>query len=275
VTLDIGWFSTGRGEGSRKLLAAVHREIAAGRLDARIAMVFCNRDPGEDEKTDIFLDLVRGYDLPLVTFSSRDFRRRLGEKPVRKGQTLPEWRSEYDREVMRLLETYPFEIGVLAGYMLIFAEEFAQTYDLLNLHPAAPGGQKGVWQDLIWELIETRAERAGVMMHLATPELDEGPPVAYCTYSIRGDQFDDLWNEIEGRSLRDIQAKEGEANQLFMEIRRHGVAREIPLVIETLRAFAEGGLRINAKRVVGTSGSPIAPFDLTEEIERTVASALA
>jgi hypothetical protein len=113
------------------------------------------------------------------------------------------------------------------------------------------------------------------MMHLATPELDEGPPVAYCTYSIRGDQFDDLWNEIEGRSLRDIQAKEGEANQLFMEIRRHGVAREIPLVIETLRAFAEGGLRINAKRVVGTSGSPIAPFDLTEEIERTVASALA
>jgi hypothetical protein len=46
-------------------------------------------------------------------------------------------------------------------------------------------------------------------------------------------------------------------------------------VIETLRAFAEGGLRINAKRVVGTSGSPIAPFDLTEEIERTVASALA
>jgi folate-dependent phosphoribosylglycinamide formyltransferase PurN len=275
VTLDIGWFSTGRGEGSRKLLAAVHREIAAGRLDARIAMVFCNRDPGEDEKTDIFLDLVRGYDLPLVTFSSRDFRRRLGEKPVRKGQTLPEWRSDYDREVMRLLETYPFEIGVLAGYMLIFAEEFAQTYDLLNLHPAAPGGPKGVWQDVIWQLIETRAERAGVMMHLATPELDEGPPVAYCTYSIRGDQFDDLWNEIEGRPLRDIQAQEGEKNQLFIEIRRHGVAREIPLVIETLRAFAEGRLRINAKRAVGTSGSPIAPFDLTEEIERTVASALA
>jgi folate-dependent phosphoribosylglycinamide formyltransferase PurN len=275
MTLDIGWFSTGRGEGSRKLLAAVHREIATGRLDARITMVFCNRDPGEDEKTDIFLDQVRGYDLPLVTFSSRDFRRRLGEKPVRKGQTLPEWRSEYDREVMRLLETYPFEIGVLAGYMLIFAEEFAQTYDLLNLHPAAPGGPKGVWQDLIWELIETRAERAGVMMHLATPDLDEGPPVAYCTYSIRGDQFDDLWNDVEGRSVGDIKAKEGEANQLFMEIRRHGVAREIPLVIETLRAFAEGGLRINAKRVVGTSGSPIAPFDLTEEIERTVASALA
>ena len=112
-----------------------------------------------------------------------------------------------------MLEPYPFDIGVLAGYMLIFAEEFAQRYDLLNLHPAAPGGPKGVWQDLIWQLIETRAERAGIMMHLATPELDEGPPVTYCTYSIRGGRFDELWNEVEGRSVADIKAEEGEANR--------------------------------------------------------------
>ena len=275
MTLDIGWFSTGRGEGSRSLLAAVHREIAAARLDARIAVVFCNRAPGEDEKTDVFLEQAHGYGLPLVTLSSRDFRRRLGEKPVRKGETLPEWRREFDREVMRLLEPYRFEIGILAGYMLIFAEEFAQRYDLLNLHPAAPGGPKGVWQDVIWQLIETRAERAGVMMHLATPELDEGPPVTFCTYSIRGGQFDELWRGIEDRSLEDIKAAEGEANPLFAEIRRHGVAREIPLVIETLRAFAEGRLRIEAKRVVDESGTPITPFDLTAEIERAVAQALA
>ena len=275
MTLDIGWFSTGRGEGSRRLLAAVHREVTSGRLDARIASVFCNRAPGEDENTDIFLEQARGYDLPVVTLSSRDFRRHLGKKPVRKGETLPEWRREYDREVMRLLQPYPFQIGVLAGYMLIFAEEFAQKYDLLNLHPAAPGGPKGVWQDLIWHLIETRAERAGIMMHLATPELDEGPAVTYCTYSLRGGRLDQMWNEIEGLSVADIKAQEGEENQLFSEIRRHGAAREIPLVIETLRAFAEGNVRIDAKRVVDARGSPIAPFDLTTEIERSVAEALA
>ena len=274
MTLDIGWFSTGRGEGSRRLLAAVHREITSGRLDARIATVFCNRAPGEDENSDVFLEQARGYDLPVVTLSSRDFRRRLGKKPVRKGETLPEWRREYDREVMRLLQPYRFQIGVLAGYMLIFTEDFAQRYDLINLHPAAPGGPKGVWQDLIWQLIETRAERAGIMMHLATPELDEGPAVTYCTYSIRGRDFDGLWSELGGRLVTEIKAQEGEGNQLFAKIRRHGVGREIPLVIETLRAFAEGRVRIDANGVVNSRGSPIAPFDLTTEIERSVTQAL-
>ncbi len=269
--LTIGWFSTGRGAGSRKLLAAATSEIASGHLDARIAVVFCNRGPGEDENTDLFLDQVRGCGLPLVSLSSRDFRRSRGEKPVLKGDLLPQWRSEYDGEAMRLLEPYPFDIGVLAGYMLIFTERFLSKYDLLNLHPAAPGGPKGIWQDVIWQLIETRAERAGVMMHLATPELDEGPPITYCTHSIRGPAFDPLWREAESRTIEEIKATEGEANALFAEIRRQGVARELPLVIETLRAFAESRIRIGNKHPTDAAGNTVPASDLTEEIERTIA----
>lgn len=274
MTLSLGWFSTGRGSTSRKLLAAANDEISLGRLDARIAVVFCNREPGEDENTDAFLEQARGYGIPLICLSSRDFRRRLGEKPVRKGESLPEWRREYDREVMRLLAPYPFELGVLAGYMLIFCEEAASRYNLLNLHPAAPGGPKGIWQDVIWQLIEERAERAGVMMHLATAELDEGPPVTYCTYSIRGPAFEHLWGAVEALTIEEIKRNEGESNALFLEIRRHGVAREIPLVIETLRAFADGRVRIEDKHVVDGAGRPIAGYDLTDEIERAVAPTL-
>jgi len=270
MTLSIGWFSTGRGPGSRELLAAAHDEIASDRLDARISVVFCNREPAEDENTDLFLEQVRGYGLPLVCLSSSDFRRQRGEKPVHKGETLPEWRRDYDREVMRLLEPYRFAIGVLAGYMLIFTEEFAGEYDLLNLHPAAPGGPKGIWQDVIWQLIASRAERAGVMMHLATPELDEGPPVAYCTYPLRGPALDPLWRDVDDRPVEEIKSAEGETNALFAEIRRHGVAREVPLVIETLRALAEGRLRIVARHPADAAGRPIPPFDLTSEIERAV-----
>ncbi|TMG03768.1 MAG: phosphoglycerate transporter [Chloroflexi bacterium] len=273
--LKIGWFSTGRGPGSRKLLAAVQDEIASGRLDAHIAGVFCNRDLGEDENTDLFLEQVRGNSAPLVSLSSREFRRRLGEKPVLKGDLLPEWRSEYDREAIRLLEPYPFDIGVLAGYMLIFTEVFLSEYDLLNLHPASPGGPKGIWQDVIWQLIEARANRAGVMMHLATPELDKGPPVTFCTYPIRGPAFDPLWRYADARTVEDIKAAEGEANALFAEIRRQGVAREVPLVIETLRALADRRIRISGKRPTNASGNPIAPADLTQEIERVVAETAA
>lgn len=271
--LNLGWFSTGRGAGSRKLLAAVHDEIAFGRLNARITVVFCNRERGEDENTDLFLDQARNYGLPLVCLSSREFRRLRSEKPVRKGEELPEWRSDYDREAMRLLGPYSFDIGVLVGYMLIFTEEFANRYDLLNLHPAAPGGPKGIWQEVTWRFIQARAERAGVMMHLVTAELDEGPAVTYCTYPIRGPTFDPLWREIEGRPLEDIKAIEGEANTLFAEIRRRGVAREIPLVIETLHGFADGRVRIAAKRIVDAEGHPTTACDLTDAIERTVAQA--
>ena len=273
--LRLGWFSTGRGATSRKLLAAAQDAIASGRLRARIAVVFCNREPGEDPNTDLLLEDVRGYGLPLVCLSSSRFRRQRHEAVARKGQPLPEWRRQYDREVMRLLEPYAFDLGVLAGYMLIFCEEACARYNLLNLHPAAPSGPKGVWQDVIWELIEQRAERAGVMMHLATPQLDEGPPVTYCTYPIRGAAFDDLWRDIEGRNLVHVRASEGESNGLFVQIRRHGVAREIPFVIETLRAFAGGWVGIVDKRVVDASGRAIGGYDLTEEIERMVAAELA
>jgi len=272
--LRLGWFSTARGPTSRKLLASAWDEIAAGRLGAQIAVVFCNREPGEDPQTDIFLEQVRGYGLPLVCLSSSRFRKKRGAPVAQAGQPLPEWRHEFDREVMRLLEPYSFDMGVLAGYMLIVTEEMCRRYDLLNLHPAAPGGPKGAWQEVIWQLIESRAQRAGVMMHLATPEVDEGPPVTYCTYSIRGGAFDELWREMGGRDLEEVKTGEGETNPLFAEIRRHGVARELPLVVETLRAFADSRVRIVNKQLSDADGRPIRGYDLTAEIERVVASSL-
>jgi len=272
--LTLGWFSTARGPTSRKLLAAAWDEIAAGRLQAQIVVVFCNREPGEDPNTDIFLEQVRGYGLPLICLSSARFRREQGAPLALAGQPLPDWRRDFDREVMRRLEPHPFDLGVLAGYMLIVTEEMCHRFDLLNLHPAAPGGPKGTWQEVIWQLIEAQAQTAGVMMHLATPEVDAGPPVTYCTYPIQGGAFDELWRQTGGRDLQEVKASEGESNPLFAEIRRHGVARELPLVVATLRAFAEGRVRIADKRLLDASGRPIQGYDLTEEIERIVASTL-
>lgn len=275
MTLRLGWFATGRGQTSGKLLRAAQSATEAGELDAEIAFVFCNREQGEDQNTDSFLEQVRQQGIPLVCLSSRDFRRARGEKPVRKGEPLPKWRADYDREVMQLLKRYPIDLGVLAGYMLIFTSAPSQHWDLLNLHPAAPSGPKGMWQDVIWELIETGADRAGVMMHLATPELDEGPPVTSCTYPIRGPEFDPLWEALVDTDVEHVKTLEGESNALFREIRRHGVAREIPLVIETLKAFADDRVRIVDKQVMNANNQPTTCYDLTDEIQRAVTSALA
>ena len=73
--LNIGWFSTGRGEGSRGLLRFVQERIKSGLLNAQIQFVFSNRTHGEAEGSDQFFELVNSYDLPLVTCSSAQFRR--------------------------------------------------------------------------------------------------------------------------------------------------------------------------------------------------------
>jgi folate-dependent phosphoribosylglycinamide formyltransferase PurN len=205
--------------------------------------------------------------------STARFRRERGESPAKAGEALPEWRRDFDREAIRLLKPYQFDLGVLAGYMLIATDVLCDRFDLLNLHPAAPDGPPGTWQGVIWWLMEKGADHSGVRMHLATTDLDMGPPVAYCTYPIHGGALDEMWRDVERRGVATVKAEDGEENALFQEIRRQGVARELPLVVETLRAFADGRVRISDKRVVDAQGRDIAGQDLTPEIERIVAQA--
>ena len=113
------------------------------------------------------------------------------------------------------------------------------------------------------------------MMHLVTPELDKGPVVTYCTFPIRGEPFDRYWQEIKGQSLEQIKKDQGEDNPLFKVIRQYGVARELPLVIATIKAFSQGKVKITAdKQVVDAEGKPIRGYDLTAEINQKLSSAI-
>ncbi len=274
MTLRVGWFSTGRGDGSRRLLKAAADAIGAGDLEAEIAFVFCNRERGEYQATDGFLDLAEAHGVPTITLSSRQFRRDCGGALSKPGEPLPAWRAKYDGEVAKLIAEHAFDVGVLAGYMLIFTPEMAGRYPFLNLHPAEPGGPIGAWQQVIWELIDSRAVRSGVMIHLATDELDRGPVVSYCTYPLRGAAFDALWDEFGAQTVAALQAAAGEEHPLFMEIRRHGAARELPLVIETLRALSQARARVDDRRVVDGQGDSLTDgLDLTSEVETAVAPA--
>ena len=256
----LGWFSTGRDKAARDLLTVAQRSIALGEIQAEIAFVFSNREAGESKQSDMFFRLVKNYGLPLVTFSSSNFKAERGD----------DWRPAYDSEVMKRLKEFDADLSVLAGYMLIVGEEMCRKYDMINLHPAAPGGPKGSWQEVIWQLIEGKAKETGVMMHLVTPELDEGPPVAYCTFPIRGELFDRYWGEIDGQSIAEIKRSQGESNRLFKLIRRQGLAREFPLIITTLKAFSRGKVRIKKGKVVGADGRKIKGYNLTRQINRVL-----
>lgn len=263
MSLRLGWFSTGRDEAARLLLTAIWQAIQKEELVAQIGFVFSNREPGESAQSNLFLGLAQSYGLPVISFSSRSFPFIYQERLV------------YDQEVMKRLEPYPFDLGVLAGYMRIVGEEMSSRYRLINLHPASPGGPTGTWQEVIWKLIEAGAEETGVMMHLVTPELDKGLPVTYCRFPIRSGPFDLLWREIKELSVAEIKARQGESNALFQEIRRQGMTRELPLMVATLLAFSQRRVWVEGGKVVDADGRTIAGYDLTDEIEEMVKGELA
>jgi phosphoribosylglycinamide formyltransferase-1 len=260
----IGWFSTGRGKGSRDLLTAVQDSIRKGDIKAEIEFVFSSREAGEAEGSDQFQELVRSYGIPLVCFSSKKF------KPEMRRQSVAQWRLEYDREVIKRLGGFSPDLCVLAGYMLIVGDEMCYRYDMINLHPAVPGGPTGTWQEVIWELIGSGADSTGAMMHLVTPELDRGPVVTYHRFSIKGEPFDRHWKEAGGTTVEEMQKGQGEDSPLFKVIRQHGLAREFPLIIATIKAFSDGKVRVEGGRVVDSTGKAINGYDLTPDIDMLV-----
>jgi folate-dependent phosphoribosylglycinamide formyltransferase PurN len=264
---QLGWFSTGRDKAAGDLLQAVQDSIERGEMKAEIAFVFSNREPGESESSDRFFELVGSYHIPLITLSYQRFKAEQGATANKQEVTLPEWREEYDRAVMERLKGFRPELCVLAGYMLIVDKEMCRHYDMVNLHPAAPGGPTGTWQEVIRRLIRDGADKTGVMMHLVTPELDKGPAVTYATFPIRGSPFDRYWTEIEGRPLT-VTERQGEDSPLFRLIREHGLKREFLLIIATLKAFSLGRVRIREGKVTDSGGRPLNGYNLSEEIDR-------
>lgn len=264
--LEMGWFSTGRGEGSLGLLNFIQGHILRGQLDARIRFVFSNREPGEAEGSDRFFRQVEGYGIPLVNFSSQRFRREVGGR-------FADHRLEYDREVMARLDGFTPDVCVLAGYMLIAGGEMCRWCTMLNLHPALPDGPRGTWQEVVWSLIESRADKTGAMVHLVTEDLDRGPVVSYFTVPIVGGPFDGHWEEIEGKSLAQIKETQGEDLALFRLIRQEEYRREPHLLGATLNALAGGVATVNSGRVLGSDGVPIeGGLCLDQEIEAALAS---
>lgn len=264
-----GIWTTGRDEAALQLLETIYNAVIDGTIPGTISYVFCNRVQGEGLWSDKLLTWCKEHRLTFVAISSSQYERDL------KRQDLEIWRKNFHTEVRRRLRGFKEKFRVLAGYMLILDPETCMDVPSLNLHPAKPGGPKGTWQEVIWKLIESDADETGVMMHLATPKLDEGPAIAYCTFPIKGSIFDPLWNELREKlkklTLPQIITTEGENNPLFKEIRRHGLTREFPLVVYTIKEVASGNVQIVRGKVRSADGSHLTQgYCLTEVIDQII-----
>ncbi len=252
----VGWFTTARDEAALELLKIVYNEIKRGFLNLEISYVFVSREPEEAEVTKRFIEVAeREMGLRVLVLSALKFEPELRKKDIET------WRKLYHQKILEVLPKEA-DFGMLAGYMWVVSEEFCERLPLLNLHPALPGGPKGTWQEVIWQLISARACETGIMIHRATKDLDEGPPLTFVRFSIRTPEFQPLWEETEKillkYHLKGLKEREGEKNRLFLKIREEGVKRELPLIVLTLKAFSEEKISFSEEAN---------PLDLTPEVE--------
>jgi phosphoribosylglycinamide formyltransferase 1 len=231
------------------------RTLAAiddGTLDATIEFVFMQRERGEGDGSDGFMDLAASRGIPVESLSFKTFRDQYGSD-------FPAHREEFDAQVVDLIRPYDVDACVLAGYLLILSPVLIAHSTFVNLHPALPDGPVGLWQQVIWELIDQRTSETGNMTLIVTNDLDRGPQLTYDRVPITGESFDKLWGDIGPAKSDVLKPAAGEDHPLFAAIRAASVRREPVLLLETLKAMAQGAL--------SATNPPQTPIDLTERVE--------
>lgn len=281
----IGVFSTLTGAGSRALVSTIGRACRDGSLPGvEVAFLFCHRDAGESPETDASIDaLADEFDFPVVRASAVRFRteeRKAARAAAERGdaEALWVWRDAYYASYRDRLPAT--DLDFLLGDMWIWGRAHCAERRGVNLHPALPTGPLGkMWFEVIWDLIAADESVGGVMLHRVTPEVDRGPVATWCRYSLRGGDLDALWATmpscLEERVVligAQRSMKRAATHPLFHALRARGLAREMPLMIETVRAAAHGRIRLAAGQVTDAAGRPLPDgLDLTDEVERAVA----
>jgi phosphoribosylglycinamide formyltransferase-1 len=249
--LRIGWFSSGRDAAARNLLRAVSEEISQNNLDAKISWIFCNRDLGdtswnsESSERQKFFWLCQDLKIPVTVFSHKRFLPDVRKIGLTDEGWMNCWRDRYGTSIVSLLSDKPVDVVLMAGYMLVVGKPEIENFNLLNLHPAIPGGPAGTWQDVIHKIIDEQHTTQGAMIHLATEVLDRGAVVAYFEFPITGDAWQPLWASWD--PISDTASKE--SHPLFLKIRGEGERREIPLIKKVVKLLSEKIIEVKSGSV--------------------------
>jgi phosphoribosylglycinamide formyltransferase-1 len=161
VSGRLGVLISGRGSNLQAILDAV----AAGRLDATVALVVSNRPDAAG--------LGRGAaaGVPTVVLPHRDYASR----------------EAYDGALVERLRAERVEVVCLAGFMRRLSPVFIDAFPnaVLNVHPSLLPAFPGL--EAPAQAIAHGVKVSGCTVHLVTPELDAGPIIAQAAVPVRED----------------------------------------------------------------------------------------
>jgi phosphoribosylglycinamide formyltransferase 1 len=151
VAEPIGVLISGRGSN----LQAIIEAVAAGRLDARIAVVISNRAGAAG------LDRARAAGIATEVLPHRAF---------------PD-REAYDVALASALKAHGVKLVCLAGFMRLLGPRFIAEFPgaVLNVHPSLLPAFPGL--DAQRQAVEHGVKVSGATVHFVTADLDAGPIV--------------------------------------------------------------------------------------------------
>jgi len=162
---NIGILISGRGSNLQAIIDAT----AAGRLDARIAIVISNRaDAGG-------LECASRAGIDTLVLSHKAYPSR----------------DDYDRALVDELRARRVDLVCLAGFMRLLSATFVEAFPhrILNVHPSLLPAFPGI--DAQRQALEHGVKISGATVHLVTPELDAGPVVLQAAVPVCDDDTPD------------------------------------------------------------------------------------
>jgi phosphoribosylglycinamide formyltransferase-1 len=169
----LGILLSGRGSN----FEAIAENVAAGSIDATIAVVISNRPEARG------LETARARGLNAVCVPSRGMER-----------------DAYDRLVVAELKKHAVDLVCLAGFMRLLSAYFVREFPLriLNIHPALLPSFPGL--DAQHQAIEHGVKVSGCTVHFVDENLDAGPIIVQAVVPVLDD---DTADTLSARILKE------------------------------------------------------------------------
>lgn len=197
-TIALGVLASGRGSNLQAILDA----IAAGRLDAKVAVVLSDR---EDSPA---LERARAAGLPWKFFDPKTFPNR----------------EAHDTALAQFLRNAGVDVVVLAGYMRIVTPKLLSVFPdrVINVHPSLLPAFPGMRAQR--QAVDYGVKLSGCTVHFVTERVDDGAIILQAAVPVHDDDTDaSLADRILDQEHRLLPA----ALQLYAEGRLTLVGRRV------------------------------------------------
>jgi phosphoribosylglycinamide formyltransferase 1 len=153
VRKKIAILFSGSGSNLERIIQEVHNKTFST-CKIEIACLICNK------KDAYGIQRAEKYGLKTIVLEHENFSSR----------------EEFDKELVKIIQSYKVDLTVLAGFMRILTPEFTKNVKAINLHPSLLPLFKGA--KAIEQSYNSPMKVGGISVHYVSEELDGGEIIA-------------------------------------------------------------------------------------------------